>query len=135
MGTARTGRIKSMCSEVKPDTVSRYCRFISLHFIFFISSYLICSPRGSCDENAIIIITPPISSSVVSSVQLLQVLLSVEVRLDIRYPLIALVPPTAPDHVSVIVSLLCISGNATAVLGAEGRVFFRTELVETFHAE
>ena len=55
---------------------------------------------------------------VVSSVQPLQVLLSIEVRLDIRYPLIALVPPAAPDQVSVIVSLLCISGNATAVLGA-----------------
>ena len=78
---------------------------------------------------------PAVCVSVVSVVHALQVALSVEVRLAIVNPLIALVPPAAPLHVSEIASVLYTAGVAVTAVGAVGRVFRRTELVETFQPE
>lgn len=71
----------------------------------------------------------------VSVVHALQVALSVEVRLAIMKPLIALVPPAAPLHVREISSVLYTVGVAATAVGAVGSVFRRTELVETFQPE
>ena len=62
-------------------------------------------------------------------------MLSVDVRLAIWYPLIALVPPDAPLHVSVIVSSLYVAGEAAAATGGLGTVFLRTEFVDIFQPE
>ena len=78
---------------------------------------------------------PAVCVSVVSVVHALQVALSVEVRLAIVNPLIALVPPAAPLHVREIASVLYTAGVAVTAVGAVGNVFLRTELVETFQAE
>ena len=78
---------------------------------------------------------PAVCVSVESVVQALQAALSVEVRLAIQNPLIALVPPAAPLHVREMASVLYTAGVAVTAVGAIGRVFRRTELVETFQAE
>ena len=78
---------------------------------------------------------PAVCVSVVSVAQALQVALSVEVRLAIVNPLIALVPPAAPLHVREIASVLYTAGVAVTAVGAVGSVFRRTVLVDTFHAE
>ena len=78
---------------------------------------------------------PAVCVSVVSVAQALQVALSVEVRLAIVNPLIALVPPAAPLHVREIASVLYTAGVAVTAVGAVGSVLRRTELVDTFHAE
>ena len=78
---------------------------------------------------------PAVCVSVVSVAHALQVALSVEVRLAIVNPLIALVPPAAPLHVREIASVLYTAGVAVTAVGAVGSVLRRTELVDTFHAE
>ncbi|MPN40946.1 hypothetical protein SDC9_188486 [bioreactor metagenome] len=65
----------------------------------------------------------------------LHVLLSVDVRLAIWYPLTGLVPLDAPLQISVMVSSLYAAGDAMAVVGAFGAVFLRTEFVDTFQPE
>ena len=71
----------------------------------------------------------------VKTVQPDHVELFVEVRLDIWYPLIALVPPEAPDHESVIFSLEYVAGLAVTVVGAFGWVLRRTELLDVLQPE
>ena len=71
----------------------------------------------------------------VSVAHALQVALSVEVRLAIVNPLIALVPPVAPLHAREIVSVLYTAGVAVTAVGAVGSVFRRTELVVIFQPE
>jgi len=78
---------------------------------------------------------PAVCVSVVSVAQALQVALSVEVRLAIVNPLIALVPPAAPLHVREIASVLYTAGVAVTAVGAVGSVFRRTVLVDTFQPE
>ena len=71
----------------------------------------------------------------VSVAHALHVVLSVEVRLAIVNALIALVPPAAPLHVREIGSVLYTAGVAVTMVGAVGKVFLRTALVETFQPE
>ena len=61
--------------------------------------------------------------------------LSVEVRLEIVNPLIALVPPAAPLHVREMTSVLYTTGVAVTIVGAVGSVFRRTEFVVIFQPE
>jgi hypothetical protein len=46
-----------------------------------------------------------------------------------------LVPPEAPDHARVIVSLEYVEGLAVTDVGGVGAVFLRTEFVDTFQPE